>query len=48
MSKQFRGSHFVKIGHITLDVDSDLVNSAVSRLLSASADIRFALEGRAF
>jgi hypothetical protein len=30
-SKQFAGSHRVKVHHIGLDIDSDLVNSAVAR-----------------
>jgi Rv2525c-like, glycoside hydrolase-like domain len=30
-SKQFAGSHWVKIGHFGLDIDSDFVNSAVVR-----------------
>jgi hypothetical protein len=30
-SKQFAGSHWVKIHHIGLDIDSDLVNGAVAR-----------------
>jgi hypothetical protein len=30
-SKQFVGSHWVKVRHIGLDIDSDLVNSAVAR-----------------
>ena len=30
-SKQFAGSHWMTIGHITLDIDSDVVNSAVAR-----------------
>lgn len=34
-SKQFIGSHWVKIKHFSLDVDSDLVNSAVVRFAPA-------------
>ena len=30
-SKQFSGSHWVKVGHFKMDVDLDLVNSAVVR-----------------